>query len=99
MGCPNKYYKKVLQTFSHSLNYLNDNNRAGEMFREQNEEILEKDIMVWKNKMSERQFYYDAGKASESVLTGVYENEGCDGFNACIGGLALFDDFIGISNE
>ena len=92
MGCPDKYYKKALQAFAYSLNYFSDENKAKEMGKEQNEEILEKDIMIWKSKMSEKQFYYDAGKASETVL----ENEGCDEFIDCVGGLTLFDVFIGV---
>lgn len=99
MGNPIKYYKKALQTFAYSLNYLSDQNKAKAMFEEQNTEIMEKDILEWKNKMTEKEFYYEAGKASENILAKASKEDGCDGFNACVGGLISFEDFIGITDE
>lgn len=43
-------------------------------------------------------FYYDAGRTSEYVLNEADE-EGCDGFNACIGGLNMFDSFICLKDD
>ena len=47
---------------------------------------------------NEKQFYYDAGRTVEYVLNEADE-DGCDAFNACIGGLNMFDSFIGLEDD
>ena len=41
----------------------------------------------------------DAGRVFEKVLTEADENDGCDGLNACLGGLNRFQKFIGVKYE
>ncbi|WP_297419378.1 hypothetical protein [Clostridium sp.] len=101
MGCPNiyyKYYKQALQTFAYSLNYTSNKSKANIMYEETNEEILKNEIIAWKNKISEKEFYYLSGRVSEVVLNDADNNDGCDGFNVCMGGLNLFENFIGIED-
>lgn len=95
MGCPSVFYKRVLQSFAYSLVCLEDNKLAKELINEKSEERLEKFILDKKKNLSEKQFYYDAGRAAEYVLKEADE-EGCDAFNACIGGLDMFDSLIGL---
>ena len=54
--------------------------------------------MKKKKTCNEKQFYYDAGRVTEYILIGADE-EGCDSFNACIGGLNMFDNFIGLEED
>ena len=95
MGCPSIYYKQALQYFARSLGYAKDSELGEELFKEQSEEILEKFILREKEQTEEKFFYYDAGMASRLVLYDA-EREGCDAFNAAIGGLIEFEHFIGL---
>lgn len=91
MGCPSIYYKRALQCFAHALVYMEDSKLAKEL----SEEKLEKFILEKKKTCNEKQFYYDAGRTSEYVLNEADE-DGCDAFNACIGGINMFNSFIGL---
>ena len=98
MGCQNIYYKRALQCFSHALIYMEDSKLAKELFKENSEDKLEKFILEKKKIYNEKQFYYDAGRTSEYVLNEADE-EGCDAFNACIGGLNMFDRLSGLEDK
>ena len=98
MGCPSIYYKRVLQCFSHALVYTENKNLAKELLNEKSVEKLETFILDKKKSINEKQFYYNAGRATEYVLNEADE-EGCDAFNACIGGLGMFDNFIGLEDD
>ena len=98
MGCPAIYYKRALQCFAHALVYMEDNKLAKELLNEKSEEKLETFILDKKKNLNEKQFYYDAGRTVEYVLNEADE-DGCDAFNACIGGLNMFDGFIGLEND
>lgn len=98
MGCPSIYYKRALQCFAHALVYLQDSKLAKELLNEKSEEKLEAFILDKKKNFNEKQFYYDAGRTTEYVLNEA-NKEGCDAFNACIGGLYMFDNFIGIEED
>ncbi len=98
MGSPSRYYKRALKCFAHALVYMEDSKLAKELSEEKSEERLEKIILERKEICDERQFYYDAGRTSEYVLNETDE-EDCDAFNACIGGLNMFDGFIGLKDD
>ena len=98
MGCPQIYYKRALQCFAYTLVSLEDKNLANELLEEKSEEKLESFISHKKKFYNEKQFYYDAGRVTEYILIGADE-EGCDSFNACIGGLNMFDNFIGLEED
>ena len=98
MGCPQIYYKRALQCFAHALVYMKDKKLAKELLEEKSEEKLETFILDKKKICNEKQFYYDAGRIVEYVLEEADE-EGCDAFNACIGGLNMFDGFIGLKDD
>lgn len=98
MGCQSIYYKRALQCFAHALVYMEDSKLAKELSEEKSEEKLEEFILDKKKICNEKQFYYDAGRTSEHVLNEADE-EGIDAFNACIGGLNMFDSFIGLEDD
>ena len=77
------------------LVYMEDKKLAKELLEEKSEAKLEKFILDKKKTCNEKQFYYDAGRTSEYVLNEA-DKDGCDAFNACIGGLNMFDSFIGL---
>ena len=95
MGCPHIYYKRALQYFAHALAYMEDTKLAKELFEETSEKKLENFILLKKEQMKEKEFYYDAGRTSQCVLEEADE-ECNDAFNAAIGGLNEFEYFIGI---
>ena len=99
MGNPSLYYKRALQYFSHCL-ACEDKNRklAKELCEEESDDRLEKYILEKKKKMSEKLFYYDAGRTSQSVFDEANE-EGCDAFNACCGGIYEFEHLIGLNRK
>ena len=98
MGCPQIYYKRALQRFARALVYMEDSKLAKELLEEKSEEKLETFVLNKKKICNEKQFYYDAGRTSEYVLNEA-SKEGCDAFNACIGGLNMFDNFIGLEDD
>lgn len=98
MGCPSIYYKRALQCFAHALVYMDNNKLAKELSEEKSEERLEKFILDKKKSNNEKQFYYDAGRTVQAVLNEA-DKEGVDAFNACIGGLNMFEDFIGLTDD
>lgn len=98
MGNPEIYYRSTLQAFAYNLNYSIDKRRAKFLCREESVNVLEEEIMRWKDKLNVKEFYYQAGRSTEYVLNEADKNDGCDGFNACIGGLCDFEKFIGVNN-
>lgn len=98
MGCPDKYYKRALKCFAYMMAYEEDTELAKELSNEESEEKLEEFILDKKNHCDEKRFYYNAGMVSRFVLDEA-ENDGIDGFNACIGGLNMFDNFIGLEDD
>lgn len=95
MGCPHVYYKQALQSFAYALAYMEDAKLAKKLFEETDEEKLENFILQKKKQMKEKEFYYDAGRASQLVLDEA-EEECCDALNASIGGINEFERFIGL---
>lgn len=98
MGCPSRYYKRALQYFAHALVYIEDKKLAKELSEEKSEEKLERFILEKKKACNEKEFFFDAGRTYEMVLSETDE-EGCDAFNASIGGLGMFVDLIGLEDE
>ena len=98
MGCPSIYYKRALQYFSHALTYTEDSRLAKELANGKSEIELEEFILDKKKTCNEKQFYYNAGMTTQCVLNEADE-EGCDSFNAAIGGLNMFEKFIGVEDE
>ena len=98
MGNPDRYYKMALQAFAHSLVCMDNLKMARELFEEKSEEKLEKFILQKKEQIEEKTFYYNAGMACQYVLEEA-NREGCDAFNASIGGLNEFEYFIGIQED
>ncbi len=99
MGCPEKYYKKSLQKFAFTMNHYEDKLKATRLLNNDDIDLLEKEILTKKNEMTEREFYFEAGRIYELVLNEADENDGCDGLNACISGLGSFMSFVGVEDE
>ena len=101
MGNPDRYYKMILQKFASILfqNEPNNEVKANELYKENKTEILETEILKCKSAIMEKMFYYEAGIAVTQIYKDVYQNEGCDGLNACFGGINEFEAFIGIDDE
>ena len=98
MGYPSIYYKRALQCFAHALVYMENKSLAKELLEEDSEDKLEKFILKKKKTYNKKQFYYDAGRTYEYILNEA-DKESYDAFNACIGGLNMFDKFIGLEDD
>lgn len=99
MGCPTIYYKQALQGLAYYLTCHDDMKKAKELSEEKDVEKLEQIIIEKKQNISIEQFFYNAGMASMYTLNDADKNGGCDGLNACIGGLNMFDNFIGLEKD
>lgn len=99
MGYPTIYYKQALQGFAYYLTCHDDMRLAKELNEEKDIEKLEEIILEKKKNISTEQFFYNAGMASMYTLNDADKNDGCDGFNACIGGLNMFEEFIGLEHD
>lgn len=98
MGNPDFYYKRSLQVLARYLVFMDDKKFAEELLNEQSVEMLEKFILQKKEEMEEKNFYYAAGQTCHFVLLEANE-DGCDAFNASIGGLVSFEYFIGLQTD
>ena len=89
MGCPDVYYKKFLILFLRNLGV--DINMS-----ELSEDDLESMVLLEKQNIAEKDFYYEAGLVAAQIMAESIVNDSCDKVNACIGGLVNFEEFIGI---
>lgn len=75
-GGPDRYYREALRLFAYCLNYTQDKKKAELLSQEESCNVLEKEIMRWKNKLRTKDFYYQAGRTTEHVLNNVDANGG-----------------------
>ena len=97
MGCPHIYYIRALQLLARAIAYETDSKLAREFDEELSEERLKTYITAKKAELSEKDFYYVAGRATQATIEEAYE-AGCDPLNASIGGINMFEDFIGLED-
>ena len=97
MGCPHIYYHRALQMLAHALAYNESPKLARELSEEQDIEKLKEYILSRKAELPVQNFYYAAGGAAQCTINEAYE-EGCDPLNASIGGIHMFEDFIGLED-
>ena len=63
---------------------------------ELSEDNLESMVLLEKQNITEKDFYYEAGSAVAQIMAESIVNDSCDRVNACIGGLVNFEEFIGV---
>jgi hypothetical protein len=95
MGVPEWHYKRALQNLAHALAYKESPKKARQLNEETSEEVLKQFIFEKKEEISEKEFYYLAGRATQCTIDEAYDM-GTDPLNACIGGIGLFEELIGI---
>ena len=95
MGVPEWHYKRALQNLAHALAYKENSKKAKQLNEETSEEVLKQFIFEKKEEISEKEFYYLAGRATQCTINEAY-NEGTDAFNAAAGCIWLFEELIGI---
>lgn len=93
MGCPRVYYLRALQCLAYALVYDLDQKLARTLNEQTDITMLEDFINGRRKEISEKEFYYAAGGAAQCVVEEAYQ-EGTDPFNASIGGINEFEDFI-----
>lgn len=95
MGVPEWHYKRALQNLAHGLAYNESPKKARQLNEETSEEVLKQFIFGKKEEISEKEFYYMAGRATQCTIDEAYD-EGTDAFNAAAGGIGMFEELIGI---
>lgn len=98
MGVPEWHYIRALQNLAHALAYNESVKKARQLNEESSEEVLTNFIFEKKKELSEKEFYYLAGRATQCTIEEAYDM-GTDPFNACIGGIGLFEELIGIEES
>lgn len=94
MGCPDVYYRKALQRFVHNLLIGVDAYKAEQMTNEKSIAKLEHEIREQRKNVDAIDFIFDAGIVAGAVLICADRDDGCDGFNACLGGISEFEEFV-----
>ena len=89
MGCPDVYYKRILILFLRNLG-------VDISVSELSEDDLESMVLLKKQTITEKEFYYEAGLSVARTIDEIVINDSCDKINACIGGLSNFEELIGI---
>lgn len=92
MGCPDVYYRKILILFLRNLRIAVD-------MSELSEDNLESMILLEKQNISERNFYYEAGLVVAQIMAESMIDDSCDKVNACIGGLVNFEELLGLGDR
>lgn len=95
MGVPEWHYKRALQNLAHALAYKESPKKAKQLNEETSEEVLKQFIFGKKEEISEKEFYYMAGRATQFTIDEADEM-GIDSFNAAACGIWLFEELIGI---
>lgn len=95
MGCTDVYYNSVLRYFAHALAFDDSVKLAKELLEEKSSKKLETYILGKKETMTEKDFYFLAGRASQLVFDEADEM-GCEAVNASCGGVNSFEYFIGL---
>ena len=98
MGVPRWHYIRALQNLVHALAYNESPKIAKQLNEETSEEVLKQFIFGKKEEISEKEFYYMAGRATQCTIDEAYD-EGTDAFNAAAGGIWLFEELIGIEES
>ena len=92
MGCPDVYYRQAMQTACYSRLVFKDKKKAIKLSEENDLEKLEAAIEELREDTPD--FYFDMGMAAGVVYQDACDNDGCDGFNACLGGINMFESLI-----
>lgn len=98
MGNPTLHYIRALQNLAHALAYNESVKKARQLNEETSEEVLKQFIFGKKEEISEKEFYYLAGRATQCTIDEAYD-ECTDAFNAAAGGIWLFEELIGIEES
>ena len=94
MGNPSLYYRKALQQFAHNLLIGVDVNKAAQMTNEKSIEKLEYEIKERRKNIDDADFAFNAGIVAGALVICADRDDGCDGFNACLGGISEFEEFV-----
>lgn len=97
MGVPRWHYIRALQNLAHALAYNESHKKAKQLNEETSEEVLKQFIFGKKEEISEKEFYYLAGRATQCTIDEAYD-ECTDAFNAAAGGIGMFEELIGIED-
>ena len=95
MGVPEWHYIRALQNLAHALAYNEGVKKARQLNEESSEEVLKQFIFGKKEEISEKEFYYLAGRATQCTI-GEADEMGIDSLNAAASGIGMFEEFIGI---
>lgn len=95
MGSTRYYYERLLQCLAHCLAFDENIKLAKELEQETDIQKLEEYILNKKKTISEKEFFYNAGRTCQGVFDDAMET-GVDALNASCGGIAEFEDFIGL---
>lgn len=95
MGIPRIHYIRALQNLAHGLAYNESIKKAKQLNEELSEEVLTNFIFEKKKELSEKDFYYLAGRATQCTIEEAYDI-GIDALNAAAGGIGMFEELIGI---
>lgn len=96
MGCPDIYFRQMLEMLAYILNNEQGNQLSLETIEAWSDKELKTCIEEKKKVAPVMRFYYDAGMAAEYVLGEVDRSGATDAFNACAGSLIQFEKFLGI---
>ena len=86
--------KKHCKTLHISSILIRIKKKAKEMLNEESVEKLEQEIREQRNNVDAIDFIFDAGIVAGIVLECADRDDGCDGFNACLGGISEFEEFV-----
>lgn len=82
----------ILQTFTYALN-MPDKQRANKYYTETDIEELKREVNLHREKISEKQFFYIAGRTTENMLNEANDSD-IETFNRMCGAINIFTKFI-----
>lgn len=90
MGSPMWSYEDMVREADRVITYRNKT--------DENTPIEDLELRL-KSYDHSNEFYFNCGIAAANVSNDIFENGGCDEFNAAVGGFEMFRDLIGLEEE
>lgn len=91
MGCPKDYYIRALRKIA---SRLCDEGNVRSILKENDMHALENIVADLKEKVEDKEFYFESGVVFDSVLALMHMNNMNDELDACRDGLTDFEEFI-----
>lgn len=99
MGNPKIYFTNMLSALLFGIDADRDEMGAIRWVAETDTKLMMEEVNKRRGAIPEKKFYFEAGRAAETIISEVANGSACDPMNACAAGFSEFEDFIGMEEQ